>query len=164
MRRWTEFDVAFIEDPFPSELPHLAAVLRERTGISLALGEDVVGRYAYRDLIAQVPPEYLRVDATTTGGISETVKICALAAAESIPVLPHIFPEIHVHLAAALPIVMAVEATDPRQEIDLMWQLLANPLRPVGGHVTAPAGPGLGVELDHAAMTRFMVGQEILKA
>ena len=164
MRRWTELDVAFIEDPFPSELPHLAAVLRERTGISLALGEDVVGRYAYRDLIAQVPPEYLRVDATTTGGISETVKICALAAAESIPVLPHIFPEIHVHLAAALPIVMAVEATDPRQEIDLMWQLLANPLRPVGGHVTAPAGPGLGVELDHAAMARFMVGQEILKA
>ncbi len=164
VRRWTEFGIAFIEDPFPSELPHPAAVLRERTGISLALGEDVVGRYAYRDLIAQVPPEYLRVDATTTGGISEAVKICALAAAESIPVLPHIFPEIHVHLAAALPIVMAVEATDPRQEIDLMWQLLANPLRPSGGHVSAPTGPGLGVELDHAAMTRFMVGQEILKA
>jgi hypothetical protein len=31
--------------PFPSELPHLAAVLRA-DGISLALGEDVVGRYA----------------------------------------------------------------------------------------------------------------------
>jgi D-arabinonate dehydratase len=162
--RWRDFGLAFIEDPFPSELPRAAAVLRERTGISLALGEDVVGRYAYRDLIAQVPPEYLRVDATTTGGISEAVKICALAAAQGIPVLPHIFPEIHVHLAAGLPVVMAVEATDPRQEIDLMWQLLANPLRPDHGHITAPDRPGLGVELDHAAMTRFAVGQEVLRA
>ena len=52
VRRWTEFDLAFIEDPFPSESPRLAAGLREQTGIALALGEDVTGRHAYRDLIA----------------------------------------------------------------------------------------------------------------
>ena len=53
VRTWDEFDLAFIEDPFPSESPRLAAGLRERTGIPLALGEDVTGRYAYRDLIAR---------------------------------------------------------------------------------------------------------------
>ena len=90
-------------------------------------------------------PDILRLDATTAGGISEAVKVCALAAAESIPVLPHIFPELHVHLAAALPIVMAVEVTDPAQEIDLFWQVLEEPLRPVDGHVTAPTGPGIGM-------------------
>ncbi len=164
VRRWTEFDLAFIEDPFPSDSPHLAQQLHDRTGIPLALGEDVTGRYAYRDLIAEAPPDVLRVDATTTGGISEAIKICALAAARSIPVLPHIFPEIHVHLAAALPIVMAVEVTDPVQEIDLLWNVLANPIRPVDGHVAAPTAPGIGVELDRAALARYTVGVETIRA
>jgi len=163
VRTWTEFDLAFIEDPFPSDSPHLAAILRDRTGISLALGEDVVGRYAFRDLIDQAPPDILRLDATTAGGISEAIKVCALAATYSIPVLPHIFPELHVHLAAALPIVMAVEVTDPVQEIDLLWNVLANPLRPVDGHVSAPTAPGLGVELDRAALARYATSVETVR-
>jgi D-arabinonate dehydratase len=161
---WRDLGLAFIEDPFPSDSPALAVRLRERTGIPMALGEDVVGRYAFRDLIATAMPEILRIDATTMGGISEAVKVCALAAAESIPVLPHIFPELHVHLAAALPAVMAVEVTDPVQEIDLFWQMLEGPLRPVGGHVSAPTRPGLGVTLDQAAVARRMVSVETTKA
>ncbi len=46
-------------------------------GSRWALGEDITGRYAYRDLIAEAPPDVLRVDATTTGGLSEAIKICA---------------------------------------------------------------------------------------
>lgn len=163
VQRWGGFNLAFIEDPFPSELWRPAAVLRERSGIPLALGEDVTGRHAYRDLFAQVPPDYLRVDATTAGGLSEALKICAMAAAEATPVLPHIFPEVHVHLAAGLPIVMGVEVTDPRQEIDLFWNLLANPLRPVNGWVEAPETPGLGVTLDERAVERFAVARETLR-
>ena len=164
VRSWDVFDLAYLEDPFPSDSPALAARLREQTGLALALGEDVVGRYAYRDLIAAAMPDILRVDATTAGGISEVVKICALAAAESIPVLPHIFPELHVHLAAALPIVMAVEVTDPVQEIDLFWRVLREPVRAVDGHVTAPTGPGLGIELDRAAVARHAIGTETVTA
>jgi D-arabinonate dehydratase len=160
---WRDLNIAFIEDPFPSELVRPTAVLRERTGIPLALGEDVTGRFAYRDMIAQVPPDILRVDATTTGGISEAIKICALATAESIPILPHIFPDIHIHLAAALSGIMAVEVTDPAREIDLVWRLLANPIEPVNGWLTAPDRPGLGVELDGHAVERFAVGHERLR-
>lgn len=163
VKRWSEFELAFIEDPFPSDSPHLAAELREWTGIPLALGEDVTGRYAFRDLFAAARPDYLRLDATTAGGISEALKVCAMAAAESIPVLPHIFPELHVHLAAALPIVMAAEVTDPRQEIDLFWNLLADPIRPVRGEIPAPTAPGLGIQLDQAAVARFAVGTETLR-
>src|SRR5690349_10139286 len=152
---WRELGLAFIEDPFPSDSPALAARLRERTGIPLALGEDVVGRYAFRDLIASASPEVLRIDATTMGGISEAIKVCAMAASESIPVLPHIFPELHVHLAAALPTVMAVEVTDPVEEIDLLWNVIQDPLRAKDGHVTAPTKPGLGVNLDREAVKRF---------
>jgi L-alanine-DL-glutamate epimerase-like enolase superfamily enzyme len=161
---WRELGLAFIEDPFPSDSPALAARLRERTGIALALGEDVVGRYAFRDLIASASPEILRIDATTMGGISEAIKVCAMAASESIPVLPHIFPELHVHLAAALPTVMAVEVTDPAQEIDLFWQVLDEPLRATGGHVAAPTRPGLGVTLDRKPVRDRALSVETTRA
>lgn len=164
VRGWDAFELAFIEDPFPSESPRLAAQLRERTGIALALGEDVTGRFAYRDLLQHAPPDHLRTDATTAGGISEVVKICALAAADSIPVLPHIFPELHVHLAAALPIVAAVEVTDPDREIDLFWRLLRDPARPVEGMLTAPTGAGIGVSIDDAARRRHTVASEAIEA
>ncbi len=163
VRRWAELDLAFIEDPFPSDSPRLAAQLRERTGIALALGEDVTGRYAYRDLFEQAQPDYLRVDATTTGGISEVLKICALAATHSVPVLPHIFPELHVHLGAGLPIVAAVEVTDPVQEIDLFWRLLADPIRPLDGVLTAPTGPGIGVALDASAVARYAATTQVVR-
>ncbi len=163
VRTWDRFNLAFIEDPFTFDSRQLAVQLRERTGIPMALGEDMAGRYAFRDLIAEAPPDYLRVDATIAGGISEALKICALAAAHSIPVLPHVFPEIHVHLAAALPTVMAVEVTDPRQEIDVYWKVLANPVVPAGGHVQAPTAPGLGMELDRSALDRFTTGVESVR-
>ena len=164
VRGWSDLGIAFVEDPFPSESPRLAAELRARTRLSLALGEDVTGRHAYRDLLREAPPDHLRLDATTAGGISEAVKICSLAAADSIPVLPHIFPELHVHLAAALPIVEAVEVTDPAREIDLFWQLLVDPAQPVDGWLAAPTTPGIGVTIDEAARQRHAVTEETITA
>lgn len=163
VRHWDGFGLEFIEDPFPSDSPRLAADLRERTRIPLALGEDVTGRFAYRDLLEQAPPEHLRLDATTTGGITEALRVCALAAAASIPVLPHIFPELHVHLAAGLRIVPAVEVTDPDREIDLFWRLLEAPLRPVAGLVAAPVRPGHGVALDRASVARYQETQQTVR-
>jgi len=164
VRGWADLGIAFIEDPYPAELTNVAVQLRERTGISLALGEDTTGRYAYRDLLEQATPEYLRVDATTTGGLSEALKVCAMAATASIPILPHIFPEVHIQLAAAFPGVMAVEATDPRQEIDVLYRLLQDPLRPSGGWADAPTASGLGVTLDQAALQRYTIGREVSRA
>lgn len=159
---WLDLGLAFIEDPFPSDSPRLAGQLRDRTGIALALGEDLAGRAAYRDLLDQAAPDHLRVDATTGGGISEVVKICALAATESIPVLPHIFPELHVHLAAGLSIVAALEVTDPAREIDLFWRLLREPIAVVDGWVAAPTGPGIGASIDPAARARYAITDETI--
>jgi len=43
------------------------------------------------DLLAQVRPDYLRVDATSMGGLTEALKVCAMAASEGLPVLPTSF-------------------------------------------------------------------------
>jgi L-alanine-DL-glutamate epimerase-like enolase superfamily enzyme len=155
VRRWDELDLAWIEDPFPSELGALTARLRQQTHIPFAIGEEFVGRWAFQLLFKENLADVARVDVTTVGGFTEAVKICALAATDGLPVSPHIFPELHVHLAAALPQVIAVEVTDPPQEIDVLYRLLRRPLPITDGEVVAPDEPGLGIEIDWSAAERY---------
>jgi L-alanine-DL-glutamate epimerase-like enolase superfamily enzyme len=157
VRTWASLGLAFIEDPLAPELVARAPELRAATGIPLALGEDAVGRWAFQQLLTACRPDIVRVDATTVGGLSEAVKVCALASVESRPVIPHVFPEVHVHLAAAFPVVMAVEMTVPEYEIDLLYRLFKEWVTIESGVIQAPRRPGLGVSLDDAAVTRYQV-------
>lgn len=157
VRAWSAIGLSFLEDPFAPELVHLAPSFRAETGMALALGEDAVGRWAFEQLFGILVPDVLRVDATTMGGLSEAAKVCGMASARAVPVLPHVFPEIHVHLAAAFPVVMAVEMTVPEYEIDLAYRLFREWITVEGGEIVAPTAPGLGVELDPAAVERYRV-------
>ncbi len=159
VRSWSALGLSFLEDPFAPELIHLAPPLRAATGIALALGEDAVGRWAFDHLFGILVPDVLRVDATTMGGLSEAAKVCGMASTRAVPVLPHVFPEIHVHLAAAFPSVMAVEMTVPEYEIDLSYRLFHEWITIEGGEIVAPTAPGIGVALDPAAVDRYRVAQ-----
>lgn len=157
VRRWADLDLLFIEDPYPSEQVAMSAQLRDATGCRLALGEDTVGRWAFHDLLTRQQPDVLRVDATVLGGISEALKVCTLASTLSIPVLPHVFPEVHVHLAAALPGILAVEMTDRAYETESLHRLFRRWVQVEDGTMVAPETPGLGVELDQGALERYAV-------
>ncbi|MBX3031690.1 MAG: mandelate racemase/muconate lactonizing enzyme family protein [Chloroflexi bacterium] len=157
VRRWADLDLLFIEDPYPSEQVAMSAQLRDATGCRLALGEDTVGRWAFHDLLMRQHPDVLRVDATVLGGVSEAVKVCALAGTLSIPVLPHVFPEVHVHLAAAFPSILAVEMTDRAYETESLHRLFRRWVHVEDGAMVAPEEPGLGVELDRHALERYAV-------
>ena len=157
VRTWADLGIAFLEDPFPSEMVELSVRLREQTGQRLALGEDSVGRWAFRELLDRHVPDLLRLDATVAGGLSEAVKVCALASAAGIPVFPHVFPEVHVHLGAAFPGIAMVEMTDPTYQTETLYQLFREWVRWEDGDLVAPEAPGLGVVLDRDAMERFAV-------
>ena len=155
IRGWEELDLAWIEDPFPSELLGLAARLRSGCHIPIGIGEDLAGRWAFQELLRERAVDVVRLDAAVVGGFTEAVKVCALAATEGLPVSPHVYPELHVHLAAALPGVMAVEMTDPAQGIEGLHLLLRNTIQIDHGEAIAPQGPGLGVEIDRAAVEKY---------
>jgi D-arabinonate dehydratase len=157
VRSWEDIGIAFLEDPFPSELIELSVQLREQTGQRLALGEDIVGRWAFRDLLERHKPDLLRLDATVAGGLSEAAKICALAAAHGVPVFPHVFPEVHVHLGAAFPGVAMIEMTDPAYETETLHHLFTEWVQFDSGDLIAPEAPGLGVTLDRDAVERYAV-------
>ena len=148
VRGWESLELDSIEDPFPSDLSGHIANLKAATGIPLALGEDYVGRWAFGDLLRSGLADLVRVDATTIGGISEAVKVVAMASAHGLSVSPHVFPEIHVHLGAAFENVRTVEMTDPAREYESLCRLFSKWVRLEGGDFVAPETPGLGVEID----------------
>lgn len=155
VRGWEAFNLAWIEDPFPSEFTDLAATLRREVRIPLALGEDAVGRWSYREMFRRGFVDIVRLDATTVGGLSEAARVCTMAAAEGLPVSPHIFPEVHIHLGAAFPCVASIEVTDPSLEIDMMHKLLVEGLTVRDGEAIAPEAPGLGIEIDWSGAAAY---------
>lgn len=155
VREWEDLDLAWIEDPFPSELLKPLGRFREGTTIPLAIGEDLTGRWAFQRVLEDQLADVVRVDVTNVGGFTEAVKICALAAADGLTVSPHVYPEIHVHLAAALPNVPHVEMTDPPQGIEALHLLMASTLDVRNGEAEAPERPGLGFDLDRNGVERY---------
>jgi D-arabinonate dehydratase len=155
VRSWESLELDCLEDPFPSDLSGHITNLRAATRIPLALGEDYVGRWSFNDLLRSGLADIVRVDATTIGGISEVVKVIGMASAYGLPVSPHVFPEIHVHVGAAFQNVRAVEMTDPARDYETLHKLFSTWVCLDGGDLVAPEAPGLGVELDWKAVDAY---------
>ncbi len=89
-----------------------------------------------------------------------TRKIAALASAFDVPVGPHtgasaaVAVAASIQWAAALPNMLTFEYMYPPNP--LREELLVNPLpTPANGRMAVPQEPGLGIEVDSAALARF---------
>ena len=80
------------------------------------------------------------------------------AATFDIPVAPHWHADIHVHLVAAVPNALTVEYFSLDEDIYNFERLLADRLQPKDGLIPLRDRPGVGLELDRAAVGRFRIG------
>jgi D-arabinonate dehydratase len=156
-RQMAECGLAFIEEPFgPDNLPALKT-FSTAIDTPVAVGAAESGRWVFRDLLVAGAADVLRHDATLVGGISEWMKVTALAAAWDVLVLPHHSPEVHAHLAAAVPNAMAVEVSGSENGAVTFGDLVENPVSPRHGMVTLPDRPGLGLLWNWKAVERYRV-------
>jgi len=131
----------------------LAAV----TTIPIATGENEYTRYGFRDLIAQQAVPILNADAIILGGVTEFMKVSALAQAHDIDIAPHGPQEMHVHLVAAIPNGLILEFY--RDTVDPMWgkdyhnTLVLND----DGAVSPPSVPGIGIDPAYKTLAAFRV-------
>ena len=151
-RALQEAGIAWLEDPIHHlDLAGLAA-LRQQLQVPLAAGEHLYHLEAFRALLDARAVDVLILDLARVGGVTPWRKIAALAHAHRVPVCGHVVPEIQVHLLASIPNAHLVEYV-PRSA-----GLLAAMPRVEQGELVAPAGPGLGLELNTAAVQRHRVG------
>ncbi|MDQ3413049.1 MAG: mandelate racemase/muconate lactonizing protein [Chloroflexota bacterium] len=146
-----EYRPRWIEEPVPPDMIAACAEIRRRSRVPIATGEHEYTRWGIKLLLDAGACEVVQADTYWAGGISEMVKICSLASTYGIPVIAHGHSvPANIQLSAALPIPQV-----PMVEYLVKWNRLLqhfwqNPVRPVNGMVTVPAGPGMGMTLDPA--------------
>ena len=67
------------------------AEVRASTDIPIAAGESEFTRFDFRDLIDQRAVDIFQPDLAICGGVTEAIRIAALASAHQIPLAPHLW-------------------------------------------------------------------------
>lgn len=156
IRRFEKYDPYWIEEPFlPDDIDNHAR-LAEATPITVATGEIEAGRWRFKELLEKRGAAILQTDATVCGGITEWRRIAATAASFGVPVSPHAWHDVHVHVAAATPNVNFVEFM-PDDHIVNFRRLIDTQLVAEQGYLLLPQTPGLGFDFDPAAVQRYGV-------
>ncbi len=146
----------WLEEPIPPERVGALRKIRERGGVAVATGEHVYTRWQTKELLVQEAVDFLQNDPDWTGGISELVKVCALASAFEVPVVAHghsLLPALHNAAAQSPTTVPYVEYLIRNQEVKQCLQKTV--YRPEKGTIAVPGAPGLGIELDMDKIERM---------
>ncbi len=155
-RKIERYDIFWFEEPVMPDDYRGHAAVATATYIPVATGENEYTRYGFRDLIEQKAAAILNADAQVLGGVTEFIKVAALASAYDIPIAPHGNQDIHVHLVSAIPNGLIVEYY--RDTVDEMWgkshkeQLVLK-----DGYLEPPDRPGFGIELNEEVLKPYRV-------
>ncbi|MFC1989984.1 mandelate racemase/muconate lactonizing enzyme family protein [Chloroflexota bacterium] len=148
-RKIEKYDVYWIEDPLSSDDPDQLAQLANALDVPIAAGETYCTKYGFRQLIDKQAADILIVDLQRVGGITEWMKVAAIAEAWNLPVASHVFHDISMHLVAAVPNGLIVEYMP-------WWDVIyQTPPKVKDGYMEIPSAPGLGLELDPEALKKY---------
>lgn len=161
IRDWRDFNLFFIETPLPSD--DLAGYYRVATEqpIPIAAGEWLATRFEFLDLMDRGCVQVVQPDIGRVGGFTEAKRVCDLAKERKLTIVPHLWKTgisiaAAAHLAAATPHCAFIEFLPSELcESNLRRDLVKFNLTMEDGKLALPPGPGLGVELDRAALLRF---------
>jgi D-galactarolactone cycloisomerase len=155
------YHLYWIEEPVATDDIDGSAEVARALPTAIAGYETEVGLYGFRELIARGAVDIVQPDLAWAGGFSECRRIAAFAAAYHKMVAPHAFGTAvllaaSLHFAAATPNALVLEFD--QNPNGLREDLLKEPLTADRqGFMPLPERPGLGIELDPAALDRFRV-------
>lgn len=145
----------FLEEPIRDETPEAYEALRKLTPIPFAIGEEISSKWHFLPYIERGITNYVRLDVCNVGGLTESMKVAAMAEAHYIDLMPHnplgpICTAATVHLAAAVPnfawLEVRISPTEPGRftDPDIF------PVQPMldGARFPVLDTPGLGIEVN----------------
>jgi L-alanine-DL-glutamate epimerase-like enolase superfamily enzyme len=156
-RQFTELGVSWFEEPVSSD--DLEGLHRVRNSLDLDV---TAGEYGYdlayfRRMLAAEAVDCLQVDVSRCGGITEFLRVAALAAAHGLQLSTHTAQSLSVHPCTAVPNVRHLEYfADHARAERLLFEGVLDPvdgdLRPDLSH------PGTGLELRRPDAEAFRTG------
>ena len=150
----------FLEEPVwpPEDFATLAEV-RVKGGLNIAAGENACTVHQFRQMMTAGAVSYAQPSVTKVGGITEYMKVAALADEMGIRLAPH-SPYFGPGLLATLQL---MSLRDDGSFIEVFYMNRAASLWrghvdvDADGTVAVPEGPGLGYEPDQEVMARYRV-------
>jgi L-alanine-DL-glutamate epimerase-like enolase superfamily enzyme len=145
--------VGWLEEPFPPHDHRSYARAATYGTVPLAAGENHYTRYEFHRLVEDGAVSILQPDLSKAGGVTEVMRIAALASCWKLPICPHtsmtgLNMAATVHVLAAIDNAGLFEA-DVSDVNPFRDELVSRPyLIASGGHVTPTDDPGIGVTVD----------------
>jgi len=146
----------FCEDLIRSEGVLSYETIRERTRVPIAVGEQFGYKWDINTLIEKQLIDYARVTLPNVGGISEFMKIIAMAETHYVGMIPHFTGPI-----AEAALVQCLTATSVTALMEMLgdgsrtWPYLPRMYDFREGKLWPNDRPGLGVEVDVSKLTRI---------
>lgn len=157
-----ELELRFVEEPVASDDRAGLAEVRAASPLPIAAGESEAAAFDFAELLAARAIDVLQPDLAIAGGLSEGLRIGALAYAHRLALAPHCWGsaisfQAARTLAFACPAGVFVEV--PMGGAPLLRELAAIDLALHDGALLPPRGPGFGVQPDPDFVRRYTVAQ-----
>jgi galactonate dehydratase len=141
----------FIEEPVQCQNVDVLAEIARGTHLPIATGERIFTKWGFREILEKHAASILQPDLCHAGGITEVRLIAGMAEAYYAAIAPH-NPLGPISLAAGIQLAAAIPNFLCQEQISLGEGYLKQPFGVREGYVDLPTGPGLGIELDDAAV------------
>jgi len=167
-RALQEHGYFFFEEPVAPHALEDYAALRGKLDVAIAGGENEQTRFGFRRLVESGALDIAQPDLAFCGGISEGIKIRALANSFGVDVTPHAWGT-QIGFAAAVHFHATAPPNPGRLEDELLPlecdhsespardRICPEKVTVKDGSAIVPDRPGLGVEVDKEAMAEFVV-------
>lgn len=150
-----EADVLWLEEPFAPHDRRSYQSAAQMLQVPLAAGENHFTRFEFNQLIADGAVQILQPDLSKAGGVTEVMRIAAMASAEKLAIHPHTLAT-GLNMAASLHVLSAIdnggyfEADVAKENLFRDRLTSRTDLLDEQGCVHPPERPGLGIEVDEA--------------
>jgi galactonate dehydratase len=140
----------WVEEPVPPDNVDAMAFVRSHTRVPIACGENVYGRFGFRQYLEKQACSLIQPDMAKCGGLWESRKIAAMAEVYHIPIAPHgvattLGKVAYAHVCSTVPNLMILEwAHHAEKDYD---QLTTAADYRGDGFVHVPDTPGIGIEI-----------------
>ncbi len=150
--------IGWLEEPVTADDKPGLAEVRATTDIPIATGESEFTRFAFRDLLVLRAADVLQPDSSIAGGITELMRIEALASAHQARFVPHMWggaltfaAGLHVAAAASSGYILEYSVgANP-----MLHELAQEDFLVRDGMLEIPDRPGLGVTVDQTFVDRY---------
>ena len=156
--QFEDYDVRWLEEPVLADnIDGMSEIVRA-TKIPVASGENEYSIQGFKELITRGGSDIVQPDVGRVGGVSEWMKVAAMADAFGLLVAPHGVPDVHIHMCMGIRNLKAVEYFEGGWVREGRAELTTDVPQPVNGMwAPDPDKLGIGFDLLNSAVDKYSV-------